>query len=132
MAVAQTTHVITEAVTEPVDRPNQLRKWWTPDMPGYKAYKVKVLGHRKTGKRDLLKFELVGDAARKAKAPMQYEVDLNVSELVWPVLPSTAQMAKTGQYGFLLLSAAWADAEGVNRHVFAENGTKFPPAGGID
>jgi len=138
MAIAHSTHVITEATITPVDRPNQLRRWWRPEMPGYKAYKVKVLGRRKSGKRDLLKFEFAGDAALKEKEPLQFEVDLNVSDLVWPVLPSTAPQAQSGQYGFLLLSAAWAGGEagaaarGADLTVYSENGGKFPIIGGVD
>ena len=61
----------------------------------------------------------------------RFTVDLDLSELCWRTAPSTAQLARRGQYGSLLLSTRWAEQDNVDRFTRAENGSKFPLGAGL-
>jgi hypothetical protein len=56
-----------------------------------------------------------------------------ITDGVWPELPSTAQFASPGQYGFLLLSDSWLESQGVGeaqRAVYVQDGPKWPVSAG--
>ena len=132
-----------KAQLAPVGDPAQLVYWLgMPFEEPFYLYKVKVVGRRAgPNGEDFLSFEVVGDAARARPLPNSpFEVDLEAGgALVWPQLPSTAQLVTDPQgptpYGYLLVNQTWATGVGIpDARYYAEGGGtgggKWPIAAG--
>ena len=123
MSRATPEHTLLNSTYEPKDSPDELVHWWSPFMEGgFLPYKVKVVSKKDHGQKHLLRFQLAGDDVPPAEKEKVHEVDLREpGRKVWPQLPSTAQLGKEGQYGFLMLGPS----AGINA-AYAESGGKWP------
>ncbi|MCE9666322.1 hypothetical protein LY474_00725 [Myxococcus stipitatus] len=70
-----------------------------------------------------LSFYLVNEQPRPS-SPYTLQLQLEQS-YVWPDLPSTAQLGKAGEFGFLFLSPTWLRKKGLVE-TLAEGGGKWP------
>jgi hypothetical protein len=109
MSQAYPESTLSNAVTQPVSSPAQLTAWWCPYMEdGFYPFKVEVVSRDQGSGSHVLKFKLVGDLVPLPDRDTVYEIDLMIpGTAVWPVLPSTAQLCKEGDFGFLLLGASF-------------------------
>ncbi|GMU06380.1 hypothetical protein [Corallococcus caeni] len=141
MAMTSAKRVLTygESTREPTSSPEELLAWWARPLPyeasdprawSYRPYRVKVIEkQRSTDGILLLTFVLVRHATQ---TPFKLRLPIE-SAYVWPDLPSTAQLADAGQYGFLFLSDLWAEDNNLSpatlAEAYAEPGNKWPFGG---
>ncbi|MDQ3265884.1 MAG: hypothetical protein M3Y59_19885 [Myxococcota bacterium] len=112
------------AVLLPQVTADAVKAWWRPDTRsgmGYHCHRVQALGRKISEHQDLLTFAFVGDAE-------VWTVDLEDTASVWPEPPSTAQLARNGQFGFLLLATGWTELPSPAQHgpSLAEVGLRLP------
>lgn len=117
-----------QATLEPQDKLSGLTAWWKAEALNaqkYRMYKIRV------GDLDcsILSFEFVGDGWQDHPQRNQ-TVDLDISNHVYPEIPSTIRNAKKDQYAFLLLTDAFMKhATGIDEDdlaSYAESGGKWP------
>jgi hypothetical protein len=140
MAMTSAKRVLTygESTREPTSSPEELLAWWERPLPdeaddprawSFRPYRVQVVERQVTNGILLLTFVLARHAAQTA-----FKLQLPIeSSYVWPDLPSTAQLAGNGQYGFLFLSDLWAEDNNLSPATLAEGytepGNKWPFGG---
>lgn len=118
-----------ESTREPTSSADELLAWWDRPLPddatdprawSYRPYRVQVIERQVTNGILLLTFVLARHAAQT-----QFKLQLPIeSSYVWPDLPSTAQLATQGQYGFLFLSDLWAEDNNLSPATLAEGATE--------